>query len=480
LDRYDKEFSITPIFIAEYHQPNNPDTRLDLSKLLHLARTSPLLLGLNFFEFQNRRDEAGHSTFGIFDPAQGLANRVMDFHGTSFRVPCLSPVRETGANQSLAEQIIAAYGGAGVDFTKTCPPDPEIAAISRHGFDQVQGLRDNAAMDTYIRRVVQRMGGDVPGKVPAVFAKEFAHSQATFKALSWALELHPTWAEWSRLAACVVDKDSLKSEVARKVNYVCGLEVADCSNIPADCQGDVWNTASWVFGSHFETLAHAQGDVPSPFQDCYFAGSARFTSPELYRSLGLPKACVLPVGFVAPQAERAMVTNRSFKKVSATGSVSAMAVFLRRMVRRMGGDVQGDVPLAIAQTYTLNNVSFEDATSALAQHPAWATWSSRAACVPYPNAKVKDLDHALSYVCGLGTINCAASMPEACKANARDQASFAFGSHFRTLMQNSSQGPNPLTGCFFEGTAGFMSWDVYKNFTLNPACVVAVDVVVHK
>eukprot|EP00930_Biecheleria_cincta_P014267 TRINITY_DN12358_c0_g1_i1.p1 TRINITY_DN12358_c0_g1~~TRINITY_DN12358_c0_g1_i1.p1 ORF type:complete len:801 (-),score=93.16 TRINITY_DN12358_c0_g1_i1:108-2510(-) len=486
LRQYETEFNSTPVFVSEYHQPNNPDTKMDLLSILTLATQSPLLLGVSFFEFQNRHDEEGHTEFGMFDPLEPMphSNPIrlsMSFSGRTYQLPCLSPVRETGANQTLPEQISSAYGASSsFDASKMCKPRPDSIGVGPHGFDQVQGLRDWLGMRVFVRRVVRHMGGDLldDKSIPESFAKDFAFSQATFKNLTWALQLLPRWANWSSASACVVDKGALAAEVSSKIKYTCGLGEADCSRIPTHCQGDLWNTATYVFGSHFKTLALKQGALPDPFLECFMEGTARFSSPRNYESSGILPECVVPVGMLGVDADVVLVGPRSFEMVSAADNATAMAHFIRRTVRRLGGDVPNSdsVPKEFAQQFLGRGRSFEALVDSLAWRPSWASWSPRAACVADPKASKRQLGKAIGSVCSKGSVDCT-RIPVECKRNLQSHASFVFGSQFASVAarKHISLMRAAISNCTLDGAARFASPAVYKRYGLIDSCVVHID-----
>jgi len=482
LRHYETEFNSTPVFVSEYHQPNNPDTKTDLLSILTLASKSPLLLGVSFFEFQNRHDEEGHTEFGMFDPLKPTAGRLsMTFFGRTYQLPCLSPVRETGANETLPEQISSAYGASSsFDVSKLCKPRPDSIEVGPHGFDQVQGLRDWLGMRVFVSRVVRHMGGDLLAdkSVPESFAKDFAFSQATFKNLTWALQLLPRWASWNSTSACVVDKGALTAEVSSKIKYACGLGAADCSCIPTRCQGDLWNTATYVFGSHFKTLALKQGALPDPFLECFLEGTARFSSPRNYESSGLLPECVVPVGISGVDADVVLVGPRSFARVSAAENATAMANFIRRTVRRLGGDVPNldCVPKAFAQQFLGEGRSFEVLVDSLAWRPHWASWSPRAACVADPKASKRELGKAISSICSKSIVDCT-RIPVECKRNLQSHASFVFGSHFASAAarKHVSLMRAAVTDCTLDGAARFASPAVYARYGLIDSCLVHID-----
>ena len=88
---YEESFPNTPIFVAEYHNPGNPHLERDLVNMLKIAEKSSLLMGISFFDFQNRYDQAGHLIWGMFDPQRSShQQRQVKFEEISMDVPCLS------------------------------------------------------------------------------------------------------------------------------------------------------------------------------------------------------------------------------------------------------------------------------------------------------------------------------------------------------------------------------------------------------
>jgi hypothetical protein len=110
LNDYEGQFQDTPVFIAEYHCPNQ-DTRSDVAKILKIANSSRLLVGISFFEFLVRYDVGGHLDFGLFLPVKqtkvlpASPMNDMQYFGGHFSVPCLAP---KDAQPAL---LATAYGG---------------------------------------------------------------------------------------------------------------------------------------------------------------------------------------------------------------------------------------------------------------------------------------------------------------------------------------------------------------------------------
>jgi len=93
LDKYNKLFPRTPVFIGEYHSPRTVDQTRDLQQILSVARDeSSMLTGVTFFEFQVRYDKGGSEMgFGMF----GLESRAitdMQIGWRPFSAHCFKPV----------------------------------------------------------------------------------------------------------------------------------------------------------------------------------------------------------------------------------------------------------------------------------------------------------------------------------------------------------------------------------------------------
>lgn len=282
LKYYEESFPNTPIFVAEYHNPGNPHLGRDLVHMLKIAEKSSLLMGISFFEFQNRYDQAGHLIWGMFDPQKSSHQRQVKFEEISMDVPCLSPVFDH--RSTIPEKLAHAYGGPGLaGLSEICMPEPEKVLVSKHGFKQMVGLGNITAMQHFIKRVVAKLGGFVPYVVPAEIAKMFMNPFSTYRDLEAMLVSHPQWARWDVFASCVADPEATDSQVSNKLSYICGLGYVDCGKVPSDCKGKLQDTASWVFGTHFREVVYSQDSTPKPLQNCYLDGAAQFVRSSIWK-----------------------------------------------------------------------------------------------------------------------------------------------------------------------------------------------------
>jgi len=514
LDRYEKEFPHTPVFIGEYHNPGNQNTELDLQNILSISKASPVMLGVSFFEWQNRLDTAGHTIFGIFDVQENpdgshdlgaSPNPEEAVFGVTFGVstlPCMTPVMEGDTGKTIPEQITGAYGGPGLDFKKLCQANAATIVVSDHGFKQVQNLHDMKSMQQFIARVTRRFGAEVDSAsdVPDSLTKKYIDPAHSFESLKLELDTHPHWASWSAKAACFVDRDSTTSQVGNAVSYVCGLGHVDCTKIPDTCKANIWATASYVFGSNFQSIADSLGEAPDPFKQCSFDGAARFSSPkDLDQKEDVPSACIVPVGRAMPYAKRVQITPQGFREIVDQDNSTKTGQYINRVVRHMGGTLRiqsstsrysssfgAGVPQAIAEKYLrLGQENWTQGWKALtdeiSQHPSWTAWNS-AACVFEPEASDADIGKTLGYVCSLGVWDCK-GIPATCQDNLRNKAAFALGSYFKALVeQQGGTLPDPLTKCHFDGAALFISTDFIYPYIqvaltdLNKNCLVPISV----
>mmetsp|Transcript_8163 Transcript_8163/g.22357 ORF Transcript_8163/g.22357 Transcript_8163/m.22357 type:complete len:657 (+) Transcript_8163:52-2022(+) len=314
---YEKEFPHTPVFIAEYHSPDDPHKEEDLTGILALAEASPLLLGVNFFEFQSRYDRRGQAGWGMFDPALPLGDDMlgadgfgtetgpgsssvkdMAFFGKHLRVPCLRPTRDIFTHKSLAQIVAAAYGGPMLDEKQLCTLNPMKELTDSGGFDRIWMAVNATSMSLFIARVVEHMGGNVLRGVPLSFAKDYVSETATFAALVSALQKQPSWAAWSKKPACVVDRDELKDNVISAVKLACDSGKVECNAIPNDCRKSIWDQASWVFGSYYHNMSRQSSTPLEALSHCYFNGAALLASSKTYSAFDIHSACVVPTSTI--------------------------------------------------------------------------------------------------------------------------------------------------------------------------------------
>jgi len=471
LDHYEVAFPSTPIFVAEYHNPGNPHLKKDLKQILRVARHSSLLLGISFFEFQNRYDQAGHLIWGMFDPQghdehDSARSQVVKFKETSeLHVPCLSPVFDH--DTTIIEELTKAYKGPGVNMSKLCLPDPDKVLVSKHGFLQMVGLKNVTAMQIFIKRVVTKLGGFVPYVVPAEIAEMFMNPFARYRDLEAMLVSHPEWARWDVFASCMVDVEATNSTVAGKLAYICGLGYVDCSKVPESCE-DLWDTASWVFGTHFREVVYSQDFTPKPLQHCYLDGAAQFVRSSIWKKMPVKKDCIVPLGWTDPN--KVHISQHGFHLVWSNRDPVAMKVFITRALEHTGGKLETNVPESfVTETLALEG-SFKMLQDTLAAHPPWGSWET-AACVPDREAKARDVGAAIGLVCSKGIFDCG-QIPAECKGSVWDQAAYVFGSYYRNLKVRSST--SPLYDCAFDGRAVFAGPHLYKQFNYTPACIVSV------
>eukprot|EP00930_Biecheleria_cincta_P042342 TRINITY_DN2912_c0_g1_i2.p1 TRINITY_DN2912_c0_g1~~TRINITY_DN2912_c0_g1_i2.p1 ORF type:complete len:339 (+),score=42.71 TRINITY_DN2912_c0_g1_i2:126-1142(+) len=333
------------------------------------------------------------------------------------------------------------------------------------------GLKNSTAMGQFIERVVEHMGGFVPDGVPEDFAFINSHPYASYRNLETLLSAHPDWARWDLQAACVVDQSSLKSEVGNTIGYVCGLGHVDCSQVPIECKEKVWDTASWVFGTHFREIAYLKDGPLRPLEECNWHGVAKFERESSWAQRDLKTSCIVPLG--APDAQKVFVSPYGFNMVWLRQSKDEMSKFLKRAVEHMGGEPGAYIPSKFVQSQLSENASFRGLSQDLARHPTWAHWSSTAACVPNPEATAAVVGNTIGVVCSKGVFDCG-QIPAACKDSTWNTAAFVFGSYYKVLASRNSTHLDPLQDCAFKGAAFFAGTTKQKGFDLKEECVVSV------
>ena len=116
----------------------------------------------------------------------------------------------------------------------------------------------------------------------------FRNPYSKYRDLEAMLVSHPQWARWDVFASCVVDVSATNSTVASKLGYICGLGYVDCTRVPANCS-DLYDTASWVFGTHFREVVYSRDSDPKPLQHCYLDGAAQFVRSSVWAKSPIKK-----------------------------------------------------------------------------------------------------------------------------------------------------------------------------------------------
>jgi len=470
LKYYEESFPNTPIFVAEYHNPGNPHLGRDLVHMLKIAEKSSLLMGISFFEFQNRYDQAGHLIWGMFDPQKSSHQRQVKFEEISMDVPCLSPVFDH--RSTIPEKLAHAYGGPGLaGLSEICMPEPEKVLVSKHGFKQMVGLGNITAMQHFIKRVVAKLGGFVPYVVPAEIAKMFMNPFSTYRDLEAMLVSHPQWARWDVFASCVADPEATDSQVSNKLSYICGLGYVDCGKVPSDCKGKLQDTASWVFGTHFREVVYSQDSTPKPLQNCYLDGAAQFVRSSIWKKSAVKHDCIVPLGWTDPN--KVHISQHGFHLVWSNQDPVAMMVFIARALEHTGGKLKSRVPDSFIQEMLALEANFQGLQETLERRPSWATWDEAAACVPDKDAKARDIGAAIGLVCSKGVFDCG-QIPDTC-SNVWDKAAYTFGSYFKMLKNQHKKNTNPLYDCAFDGRAVFAGPHLYNQWNYTPECIVTLS-----
>jgi len=474
---YEKEFPTTPIFIGEYHNPGNPDNEKDIKNMLRIADESALLLGLNFFEWQNRYDEAGHLIWGMFDPQDlpGTDLPHVKVRDERYRVPCLAPVFQSATFNTIPEQIALAFNGSGINVHRSlCEPSPLKVQVSQHGFDQIKGLKNATTMGAFITRVVKHMGGFLPYGVPKDFAQVFIKPYETWENLEVILRSRPSWINFDNSAACVADHSALKADVGNIIGYVCGLGYVDCSTVPKECKVSVFDTANFVLGTHFKRKSELSDKSPKPLSDCHFDGLAKFVSSADYLTFSNASQaakCIVPIG--KPDPESVFVSPHGMNQIHGTQNKTAMKVFISRAVKHSAGHAgAAQIPDQVVESALSSNATFSSMSTLLSAKPEWASWSSIGACVPNFGCRASDVGAKIGEVCSKGVFDCS-EIPERCKSSVWNTAAFAFGSYFKNSLSHNNS-IQPLVECNIGGFASFVAADVYETLDLDQQCVVHI------
>lgn len=291
LDSYESEFPTTPVMIQEYHSPH-ADVAKDLKEILEIARGSPLLSGVSFFEFHVRYDKGGSEMdFGIFQLGD-YPVAEFDYFGDEFQAWCLVPAAK--GDGELPRAVASAYGGS-ADFSQLCIPDPRKVTLTSHGYRSIAEQEKPERMQVFIDRLVAHFGGKVTNSHDRdEFARGFTFQEGRregslrFASLVVALQEQPGWASWNNDVSCVADRDSHAPAVGSAVGDACrNMKEFRCLEIPEACKSNIWDVADYVFGVYY-----AEQGGKSPLEHCYFKGAATLgTAARLTES---KSECVVP------------------------------------------------------------------------------------------------------------------------------------------------------------------------------------------
>lgn len=169
----------------------------------------------------------------------------------------------------------------------------------------------------------------------------------------------------------------------------------------------------------------------------------------------------------SPDPATVPLTEQGFAAVRRTSSVPKMAVFLSRLVDRMGGEVKDAAELA---GFAHATPSLEAAVRILEGQPSWATWDPYAACVADRTATGGSVGLAVEKACKTANgFNCA-HIPAECTKNTWNSADYVLSVYY----WNNANGPSkPMRDCYFNGAARFVRASLYGAGATG--CVVTKD-----
>jgi len=198
------------------------------------------------------------------------------------------------AGKLLPDVVAAAYGGAGVDYSTLCIPNPAKVKLSEDGFRQIAAQRNATRMATFVARIVEHLGASVADKESLLtFSGQFStpDSQLAYPEIFAMLSESPAWVRWPTSVSCVADRLASASDVGTAIGWACqNMPEFNCSSeIPAACTEDVWALADYVFSTFYSL----QGTSARALEHCYFGGAAALAGPE---RLGLLMTRTTPCG----------------------------------------------------------------------------------------------------------------------------------------------------------------------------------------
>lgn len=325
LDAYTQAFPDVPMMFEEFHSYHVRQDD-DLQSMMKIVQRYPLLLGFSFFEFQVRYDKGGEEmNFGMF----GLGNypiATAEFQNAAgnYTVWCLIPVNDPLGSRSIPASVALAFGSTSmIDWSSLCMPDPATVDLNADGFLQIKALSPDK-MVAFVRRAVENMGGLIVNQ--AGFGS-FAATVPNWEAMVATLNTKPSFAHWDSGAACVADRLAPVNVVGHAIQDACLKTWFDCSNIPVECNYDLWKRGDYVLSTYFIQVGG------QPLVNCSFDGGAAFVRESIYRSQD--KSCV-----VTRNPNTTTLSDEGYQAILNQKDAAKAAIFIGRVItERMHGQI---------------------------------------------------------------------------------------------------------------------------------------------
>lgn len=162
-----------------------------------------------------------------------------------------------------------------------------------------------------------------------------------------------------------------------------------------------------------------------------------------------------------------------FAEVSAARSQPQMAAFVTRVLLHLGAE-PGEADAVYVRNFSgmfagAPESAFDTMLGFLLQRPTWAHFDPTARCIADRSSPRETIEKVAGNLCGskgVADLNCS-QVPQACNTDPYLFADWVFGSYYRSLT-----GPNPLTDCYFDGSAMYAGAKLYSANT-STECLVA-------
>ena len=105
-----------------------------------------------------------------------------------------------------------------------------------------------------------------------------------------------------------------------------------------------------------------------------------------------------------PDPDKVLVSKHGFLQMVGLKNVTAMQIFIKRVVTKLGGFVPYVVPAEIAEMFMNPFARYRDLEAMLVSHPEWARWDVFASCMVDVEATNSTVAGKLAYICGLGDL----------------------------------------------------------------------------
>jgi len=218
----------------------------------------------------------------------------MPYLWKTYDIYCLQPEQDHASGRTIAEAIIQAYGGTGIDATRLCSANPMRVQLDQAGYVHIASQQSVSQMMLFVERVLNHVGASVKVGFHTAF-ESFAEGYSgnlgsdAFADMVGNLRNEPYWTEFDPAALCVTNREVDPSTIQFGIDWVCSQEGSKCEDIPTLCSDNPYRVGDFLF-SRFAREASASSSW-NPLLDCDFGGAALFAPSRVYETWSGVRTC---------------------------------------------------------------------------------------------------------------------------------------------------------------------------------------------